>query len=72
MCLVLGLFLGTMANSSARLLSSKSVHLILKLASEMSRMCLISKINSLRGNTSRLSVESDVYSSLVVDRSISD
>jgi hypothetical protein len=50
------------------LLSSKNVHLIFKLSSKISRMCLISKINYLRGSASRAAVESAVYYELVVDR----
>ena len=71
MCLVLGLFLGTLANSSAPLLSSKSVHLICNFASVMFKICLISEINSLKGNTSLAAVDSAMYSASVVDRAIS-
>ena len=64
--------LGTLANSSAPLLSPKSVHLIFKIASGISRMCLISKINSLRGSSSQAAVVSAIYSASGVERAISD
>ena len=66
------MFLGTLADYSAPLLSSKGVRFMFKRASGMSMMCLISNISSLRGSTSQVAVESDMYSALVVDREISD
>ena len=71
MCLVLGLFLGTVDNSSIPLLSSKSVHLACNLASGMSKMGFNYKINSLSGNTSLAVVDSTIYSASVVDMAIS-
>ena len=72
MCLVLGLYLGTLANSSALLLSLTSAHLMFKLASRIFKMVFNSKNKFLRGSASRASVDSDMYSTLVVERAISD
>ena len=71
MCFVLGLFLGTFANSSAPLLSSKSVHLICNFASGIFNLGFISTINSLKGSTSFAAVDSAMYFAYVVDRAIS-
>ena len=71
MCFVLGLFLGTFANSSAPLLSSKSVHLICNFASGILNIGFISSINSLKGSTSLAAVHGAMYSASVVDREIS-
>ena len=57
MCFVLGLFFGTLASSSAPLLSSKSVHLMFSSAFGIFRMDLSSKISSHRGRTSLAAVD---------------
>ena len=71
MCFVLGLFFGTLASSSAPLLSSKSANLMFKLAFGMFKIDLSSKINSLRGRTSLAAVDNAMYSASVVLRAIS-
>ena len=70
-CFVLGLYLGTLANSFAPFLSSKSVQWIPKDALGMSNIDLNPKINSLRGNTSLAAVLNAMHSSSVVEKDIS-
>ena len=72
MCLVLCLFLDTLANFPAHPLSSNGVHLICKLVSGIFRIGFNSKINSMRGSKFRADVGSTVYSTLIVETSISD
>ena len=71
MCFVLGLFSGTLANSSATILSSNSVQLMFNSACGVSIISLISKINSLNGRTSLVAVDKAIYSASVVLRAIS-
>ena len=60
-----------MANSSAPLLSLKSVHLIFNFASGISKIGFISRSNSLKGSNSLAAVDSDIYFTSVVDMAIS-
>ena len=62
--------LGTLANSSASLLSLKSVKFISNFASGIYQISFISRINSLKGSTSLAAVESAIYSASVVDKAI--
>ena len=70
-CLVRGLFLGTLANFSAPFLSSKSVYLICIFASGISKIDFISRIHSHKSRTSLTTVDNDMYSASIVDKAIS-
>ena len=71
MCFVLGLFIGTLANFSAPLLSSNRVRLILSLASGIFNIGFSSTTNSLRGRISLAASDYAMYSASVVLRAIS-
>ena len=61
MYLVLCLFLGTLANSSAPLLSSKGVHFVFNSSAGIFRIFLYSKTKSFKGNTSLAAVDIILY-----------
>lgn len=63
---ILGLLLGTFANSSAPLLSLNKVHPINNSASGISNIGFYSKIISLNGKTSLVAVDKAMYSVSVV------
>ena len=70
-CFVLGLFLGTFDNSSAPLLSSKSVHLNLRFAQGIDMTVDSSIIIRLIGTNSLTEVDHAIYSASLVLRDIS-
>ena len=71
MCFVFRLFLGTLASSSAPLLSPNSVHWMTRSALGMSRIIFNYVTISLRGKTSLVAVDNAMYSAYVVDNVIS-
>ena len=72
MCLVLGPLLCILTSSSAPLLSSKTVHIMLGCASVICIIGTISEIRTLIGNTSLAAVDKAMYSDFFVLRAISD
>ena len=71
MCLVLGCIFGRCANSSAPLLSSKTVQCILGRKSSMLIPCARASVRSpINGMTSLRLVESSMYSASVVDMAV--
>ena len=71
MCLVLGQILGSLANSSAPLLSSKTVQCILGGKSSMRKPCARASMRSpINGMTSLRPVESVMYSTSLVDMAV--
>ena len=71
MCLVLGLYFGTFASSSAPLLSSNRVHFIVNSVQDISNILDISNIRPLMGIRSLAAVDKAMYSASVVLRAIS-
>ena len=71
MCFVLGLCFGTLANSSAPLLSSNNVHLSFRSAHGISSIFDNSIIVDLRGTNSLVAVDKAIYSASVVLSAIS-